>query len=240
VRLYKSDASVPKSLRFTPEFEKLIARWDADWSRTWNDYTRRLSIAPDTDFEAVGARLRKEFEGAEVYPDYTGEIQPIQAGLAALKATKLGVDLYPQSDELLFNWAYFIILTERSPEGRAALKTLAGDYERPIVYFRRAFESNPEGVMSARTFLDLGGRWLGRPQFYDAGVEFVGAGAQLHPKDARLRELLGDFLARQGKSDSAAENYRAAYNIDPTLAKGLSADEYVAGRLKAAAEPKKN
>jgi CubicO group peptidase (beta-lactamase class C family) len=240
VRLYKSDASVPKSLRFTPEFEKLIARWDADWSRTWNDYTRRLSIAPDTDFEAVGARLRKEFEGAEVYPDYTGEIQPIQAGLAALKATKLGVDLYPQSDELLFNWAYFIILTERSPEGRAALKTLAGDYERPIVYFRRAFESNPEGVMSARTFLDLGGRWLGRPQFYDAGVEFVGAGAQLHPKDARLRELLGDFLARQGKPDSAAENYRAAYNIDPTLAKGLSADEYVAGRLKAAAEPKKN
>jgi CubicO group peptidase (beta-lactamase class C family) len=239
VRLYKSDPTIPKSLRFTPEFEKLIARWEADWARTWDDYTRRLSIAPESDFDAVGARLRKQFEGAEVYPDYTGHIQPIQSGMVALKSARLGVDLYPYADELLFNWAYFIILTEPQPGGVAALKAL-GDYERPVVYFRRAFESNPDGVMRAGTFLNLGGRWLGRPQFYDAAVEFVGAGVQLHPKDAKLRELLGDFLARKGKPDSAAENYRAAYTIDPTLAKGSSADEYVAGRLKAAAEQKKN
>jgi CubicO group peptidase (beta-lactamase class C family) len=240
VRLYKSDAKTPKTLRFTPEFEKLIARWDADWSRTWNDYTRRLSIAPDTDFDAVGARLRKDFAGAEVYPDFTGAIQPIQSGLVALKSAKLGVDLYPHSDELLFNWGYFIILSELSPEGRAALKGVGGEYERPVVYFRRAYESNPDGVMSAKTFLDLGGRWLARPQFADAGIEFVGAGVQLHPKDAKLREMLGDFYARKGRPDAAAENYRAAYNIDPALAKGLSADDYVAGRLKAAGEQKKN
>src|SRR5215207_8644210 len=156
VRLYKSDPKTPKPLRFTPEFEKQLARWDADWSRTWNDYTRRLSIAPDTDFDAVGARLRKEFAGAEVYPDYTGDIQPIQSGMVALKSARLGVDLYPHSDELLFNWGFFIILTERQPGGVAALKAL-GEYERPVVYFRRALESNPGGVMGAKTFLDLGG-----------------------------------------------------------------------------------
>jgi len=239
VRLYKSDPQTPKSLRFTPDFERLIARWDADWARTWNDYTRHLTIAPDTDFDAVGARLRKEFEGAEVYPDYTGDIQPIQSGMAALKAGKLGVDLYPYSDELLFNWGYFIILSEISPEWRAPLKQVAGEYERPVVYFRRAYESNADGVMRAQTFLDLGGRWLNRPQFYDAAVEFVGAGVQLHPRDAKLRELLGDFLARKGKSEEAAESYRQAYTIDPARAKGASADEYVAGRLKAA-EQKKN
>ena len=94
--------------------------------------------------------------------------------------------------------------------------------------------------MRAKTFLDLGARWLARPPFYDAAVEFVGAGVELHPKDAKLRELLGDFLARQGQTAAAAESYRAAYNIDPGLAKGLSADEYVARRLKAAAEQKKN
>lgn len=239
VRLYKSDSKSPKPLRFTPEFEKRISGWDADWSRTWNAYTRRLSIAPDTDFDAVGARLRKEFAGAEVYPDYTRDIQPIQSGMVALKSARLGVDLYPYSDELLFNWAYFIILTELQPGGVAMLKAL-GDYERPIVYFRRAFESNPEGVMRAQTFLDIGGRWLSRPQMTDAGLEYIGAGVQLHPKDAKLRELLGDFLARKGQTDAAAESFRAAYNIDPGLAKGLSADEYVARRLKAAAEQKKN
>ena len=239
VRLYKSDPKTPKSLRFTPEFEKMIARWDADWSRTWNDYTRHLTIAPDTDFDAVGARLRKEFAGAEVYPDYTGAIQPIQSGMVALKSARLGVDLYQHSDELLFNWAYFIILTERQPGGAAALKAL-GDYERPLVYFRRAFESNPDGVMRAKTFLDIGASWLKRPQMTDAGIEYVGAGVELHPKDTVLREMLGDFLARKGRLDAAAESYRAAYTIDPGVARGLSADEYVAGRLKAAAEQKKN
>ena len=240
VRLYKADSSVPKALRFTPEFERQLARWDADWSRTWNDYTRTLTLAPDTDFDAVGARLRKEFAGAEVYPDYTSSIQPIQQGVAALKAHKLGVDLYPNSDELLFNWAYFIILSELSPEGRAALKQVAGEYERPPVYFRRAFESNPDGVMRAATFLDIGGRWLARPQLTDAGVELVGAGAALHPRNAALREMLGDFHARKGRVDVASENYRQAYALDPALAKGSSADEYVAGKIKAAAELKKN
>ena len=240
MRLYKSDSSIPKALRFTPEFEKLLARWDADWARTWNEYTRALFIEPGTDFDAVGARLRKELAGAEVYPDYTWSLQPIQQGLVALKAHKLGVDLYPYSDELLFNWGYFIILSELSPEGRAALKQVAGDYERPAVYFQRAYEANPDGVMRAGTFLDIGSRWLARPQLTDAGVEFIGAAVALYPKDAALRQMLGDFHARKGRPEVAAENYRQAYNIDPGLARGASADEYVAGRLKAAAEQKKN
>ena len=55
-------------------------------ARTWNDYTRSVVFANDMDFDAVGARLRKEFAGAEVYPDFTNDIQPIQQGLAAFKA----------------------------------------------------------------------------------------------------------------------------------------------------------
>jgi tetratricopeptide (TPR) repeat protein len=192
------------------------------------------------DFDAVGARLRKEFDGAEVYPDYTGALQPIQQGLVALKAHKLGIELYPHSDELLFNWGYFIILTELSPEGRAALKQVAGEYERPLVYFRRAFEANPDGVMRVGTFLDIGGRWLTRPQLTDAGIEYLGAAIALYPKNAAAREMLGDFHARKGRADVAAENYRQAYALDPARAKGMSADDYVAARLKAAAELKKN
>ena len=240
VRLYKSDSKIPKALRFTPEFEKLIARWDADWSRTWSDYTRHLTIAADTNFDVVGARLRKEFAGAEVYPDFTKDIQPIQqGGLTVFKAQKLGVDLYPYSDELLFNWAYFILLGEMSPEGRAALKEIAGEYERPAVYFQRAHASNPDGVMRVQTFLDIGGRWLGRPQFTEAGFEFVNVGVQLHPKDAKLRVMLGDFLVLKGKLDSAAEHYQAAYNIEPSVAKGVPVNEWVKSKLKVD-EQKKN
>ena len=239
VRLYKSGASVPKALRFTPEFEKTIARWDADWARTWNDDTRALGITRETDFDAVGARLRREFAGAEVYPDFTNDIQPIQQGMVALKSHKLGIDLYPRSAELLFNWGYFIILSELSPEGRAALKQVAGEYERPMLYFERAHLSNPEGPTRVQTFLDIGKRWGERPQMLDAAVELVSAGVWVHRRDAPLRVLLGDLLARKGRLDSAAENYHAAYSFDPSIGKGQSETEYVAGKIKVAQELKK-
>jgi CubicO group peptidase (beta-lactamase class C family) len=230
VRLYKSDSSVPKQFRFTTAFEKLIERWDADWSKTWNDYTRSLAITPETDFDAVGARLRKEFANAEVYPDYVSDLQPIQQGLAALKASKLGVDLYPHSDELLFNWAYFLIISEHSDQWRAALKTVTPDYERPVVYFRRAFESNPDGVMRAKTFLDLGGRWLKRPEMTATALDFVSVAVELYPKDAALNEMLGDFLQRAGRKDEAATAYRKAFALDPNVAKGSTLDAYLASK----------
>ncbi|HKG14380.1 MAG TPA: serine hydrolase domain-containing protein [Pyrinomonadaceae bacterium] len=231
VRLYKSDSSVPKQLRFTPAFEKLIERWDADWSRTWNEYTRTLVMTPETDFDAVGARLRKEFAGAEVYPDYVAYLQPIQQGIAALKAPKLGVELYPHSDELLFNLAYFIIVYGQSEGGRAAIKAVAPDHEPPAAYLRRAFESNPDGVMRAKTFLDVGGGWLKKPERTGAGVELLGAAAGLHTKDAAVREMFGDFLRRAGRTAEAEASYRKAFALDPNVAKGSTLEAYLAGKL---------
>ena len=233
VRLYKSDTKIPKELRFTSSFEKLIERWEADWARTWNDYTRRLVITPATDFDAVGARLRREFAGAEVYPDFTGEIQPIQSGVVALKSGKLGIDLYTHSDELLFNWGFFIILSEMSAEGRAAIKQHVGDYERPAHYFKRAFESNPNGVMRPKTFTDIAARWLARPQMHDGGLALLGAGIEVHPANAALRAMLADFFLKKGQKEQAVENYRKAFALDPNFGKGVSVEDYIARKLSA-------
>ncbi|MBC7930377.1 MAG: serine hydrolase [Rubrivivax sp.] len=238
VRLYKADATVPKAVRFTPAFEKLVERWNADWARTWNDYTRHLAITPETDFDAVGARLRRDFAGAEVYPDFTNAIQPIQTGMVAFKSAKLGIDLYPHSDELLFNWGYFIILGELSEGGRAALKEIAPGYERPVGYFKRAFESNPSGVMRAKTFTDIGARWLGRPEMAQAGLEYLSAAVELHPKNAALHEMLGDFQLRKGEKALAEESYRKAFALDANIGKGVSVDEYVARKMNSPAEKK--
>jgi hypothetical protein len=231
VRLYKSDPSAPKQLRFTPAFEKLIGRWDADWSRTWNDYTRSLVITPETDFDAVGARLRKEFAGAEVYPDYVAYLQPIQQGIPALKAPKLGVELYPYSDELLFNLAYYLITFAGAEGGPAAIKSVVPDHEPPAAYLRRAYEANPDGVMRARTFLDIGAGWLRRPERTDAGVEFLGAAAALHTKDAAVQEMFGDFLLRAGRKAEAEAQYRKAFALDSAIAKGSTLDAYLASKL---------
>jgi CubicO group peptidase (beta-lactamase class C family) len=234
-RLYKSDPSVPKSLRFTPAFEKTIERWDADWSKTWNEYTRSLVFTQQTDFDAVGARLRKEFAGAEVYPDYTGDLQPIQQGINALKAPKLGVELNPYSDELLFNLAYYLITFGGAEGGPAAIKAIIPDHEPPAVYLRRAYEANPDGVMRARTFLDIGAGWLNRPERTNAGVEFLGAAAGLYPKDAAVQEMFGDFLTRAGRKAEAEAEYRKAFALDANVAKGATLDAYLAGKAAASA-----
>lgn len=232
VRLYNSDSQIPANLRFTSTFESIVERWNRDWMRTWNDYTRNVDLTPASDLNAIGMRLKKEFAGAEVYPDFTVDLQRIQQGEAALIASKLGADLYPTSDEVLFNLAYFLIIFEQTNEGRATARRLLGDYERPLVYFRRAFESNPGGVMAAGTFLDLGRRWLRRPETQTAAIELVGAGIELHPKSGALHELYGDLLLRKGQPDQARANFLKAYELDSRLAKGASMEDYVAGRMK--------
>jgi len=232
VQLYKTNPNIPTQLRFTSSFESLIERWNTDWTRTWNDYTKNLELTAASDFTAIGARLRKEFAGAEVYPDFTAKLQPIQQGEASLTAAKLGVDLYPTSDELLFNLGYFLIIAEQMNGGRAAAQRLLGSYERPLVYFQRAFESNPNGVMVVGTFLDLGRRWLRRPEMHGAALELVNAGVALHPKSGALFELLGDLQLRKGQTDQAIANFRKAYELDPKLGNGASVDDYVAARMK--------
>jgi tetratricopeptide (TPR) repeat protein len=232
VRLYKSDKGISTQLRFTPAFEALIERWNTDWTRTWNDYTRNVVLSANADLVSTGARLTKEFAGAEVYPDFSRDFQRIQLGEFSLTSSKIGVDLYPTSDELLFNLGYFLIVFEQSKEGRDAARRIAGNYERPLVYFKRAFAANPHGVMAPQTFLDLGRRWLRRSEMHAAAVEFVTDGIVLHPKEAALYELLGDLLIRKGQSEQAATNFRTAYQLDPKLAKGATLEEYVAARMK--------
>src|SRR4030095_629276 len=112
VKLYKQDAGIQAEFMFTRSFETLIERWNSDWKRTWNEYTSNLELAPGPELTTIGARLRKEFAGAEVYPDFTNDLQRIQQGEFALISSKIGVDLYPHADELLFNLGYFLIMAE--------------------------------------------------------------------------------------------------------------------------------
>jgi len=200
--------------------------------RHGSDYTRNVELTVHSDLVAIGERLRKEFAGAEVYPDYSNVLQGIQQGEAAIRASKLGVDLYPNSDELLFNLGYFLLIGEQTEEGRKVILGLIGSHDRPLNYFKRAFASNPNGVMAARTFLDLGRRWLTRLEMHGVALEFVSNGIELHPQHAALNELLGDLLIRKGQPDQAATAFRKAYQLDPTLGKGATLEEYVAARMK--------
>ncbi|MBD0324943.1 MAG: serine hydrolase [Pyrinomonadaceae bacterium] len=230
IAMYKSDSKHPKELRFDAAFEKMVTKWNEDWARTWNNYTRHLRLTRETDFTLVGERLKKEFAGAEVYPDYTKDIQPIQSGMVALKAGKLGIELYPRSDELNFNWGFFIVVTEDTEEGRTVLRNTIGETEPALVYFRRALEANPNGPARAKTFLDITRNWANRPEMLSRGLALLKIAVDLHPKDAALHERLGDFLVRKNQKELAIEAYRKALTLDPKIAQGTDTEVFIARR----------
>ncbi|MGH7598446.1 MAG: serine hydrolase domain-containing protein, partial [bacterium] len=52
IAAYKKDSNIPKTMRFEAPFEKMMAQWQQDWQKTWNQETRNLAITPASDFEA--------------------------------------------------------------------------------------------------------------------------------------------------------------------------------------------
>ena len=145
-------------------------------------------------------------------------------------ATKLGVDFYPNAD-IVIQLGYFLIMTERTEEGRAIAKRLLGDYERPPS-ISTCLCSKPWRRNGGSDFYRSGRRWLRNPQMHDAAVQFVSDGIVLHPKSAALHELLGDPLVPKGRTEQAADSFRMAYQLDSKLAKGATLEEYVAARMK--------
>jgi tetratricopeptide (TPR) repeat protein len=149
--------------------------------------------------------------------------------LVALRAGKPGIDLYPRSDELNFNWGFFLLVTGDAEEGRALFKSNVGEPEPALVYFKRAAEINPEGVARAKTFLDIARGWVGRPEMRSRGIALLRVGVELHPTEAALFDRLGDFLARQGQKEEAVEAYRRALALAPKLVpEGQDAETYIA------------
>src|SRR5215475_104804 len=90
IKLYQSQPDFPKDLRFNEAFEKVIAKWNEDWTRTWNDYTQHLAITTVSDIDALGQKLKQLFDGAEVYPNFVWGLRnaSFQSG-NGVKAAKL-------------------------------------------------------------------------------------------------------------------------------------------------------
>src|SRR5262245_9267848 len=127
VELDQADAKYSKELRFSEACEKLIAKWNQDWSRVWNDETRHIAITPWSDLDAAGEILKRNFTGADVLPNYIDSLMGIRDAQQSVKATKLTVDLYPQHSLANGVWGIMLTLAETTAEGREMVKKASGD-----------------------------------------------------------------------------------------------------------------
>lgn len=209
VAAYKKDSQISKAARFDAPFEKMMAQWQQDWRKTWNEEMRGLKISPASDFDALAAKLKPRFAGAQVYPSFIEEFNECIQQLSwrgererALQAGKAGVELYPNSDALNAYYGIAQIFFGEGENGRASI--------------RKAAAMNPNGLAGpgglnnmAYQIADLGK--------VEAAMAILQVAVELYPKTANLYDSLGEFYLKKDQKEKAIEFYNKALQIDPNL-----------------------
>jgi CubicO group peptidase (beta-lactamase class C family) len=214
VTTYKKDSKFSKAVRFDAAFEKTIAQWQQDWQKTWTPETRSLTITPGSDFDALAAQLQPVFARAQVYPNFVEAFNQSIQQLAlrgerekALKAGKVGVDLYPNSDGLN---AYYGIA-----------QIFFGDSENGKAFIKKAAAINANGVAGPNGLNNMAYQLAGIGKV-EAGMAILQTAVELYPKEANLYDSIGEFYLKQDQKEKAIEFYQKALQIDPNLASAKS------------------
>ena len=216
VALCRADAKWPREQRFSEAVEKLLLKWDEDWTRAWNDEARRVAITAETDFDALGEKLKRAFANAEVYPNFIDALLSVQERPQSFKASKLAVDLYPQHPRANAVWGATLALVDTSEERREMFKKAVGAVESPLEYFKKSLALNPDGLASARTLHQAARDWASQKRVDDA-LALLKVAVELHPKSAPLYDALGDVHQQKGQKELARQAYEKAVEADPNF-----------------------
>lgn len=207
--MYKANPSHPAKLRFSEAFENLVARWNRDWTKTWNDYTRRFTYTAGADLKNIENNLSKLFAGADAYPNLIKQLLEIRQSFEAQKdwdkaasTAKIAAELYPQSDTTNGYYAISLIIVGKKDEARTFLK--------------KAQEINSRGIASAGAVNQIGLAIAGADKL-EAGIEWLKLATEFYPKEAALYGSLGDLYQKQGRREQAIDSYKKALEVDPNL-----------------------
>lgn len=94
---------IPYAFRFNKDFEETVERWEKDWEKTLNDYTRTLFISAFSEPQKL-KELKGIFYGAKIYPNFAPQFGEAVRKLylkgnfeKAIEMAKLSKELYPES-----------------------------------------------------------------------------------------------------------------------------------------------
>ncbi|MDH7513960.1 MAG: hypothetical protein QHH14_13520, partial [Clostridiales bacterium] len=208
IRLTTSENAAKRHPRFRPEFASLMAGWEKDWSRTYTEEVRRLSLTPGSDFVRTMARLKEEFSGASLYPDFTAALSSAAEHYLrrdnpdrAIAILKSGQPLYPASPALNVSL------------GLAHL--WKGDTETARSFYGRAHElDSTHPAVSVERYIASGG-FLARAEKNKEALELGEIALTFYPKETRLYVELSDLCATLGQKERAVDYLKKALQIDP-------------------------
>jgi CubicO group peptidase (beta-lactamase class C family) len=209
IAMYKSHPGYPAELRFSEPFEKLIERWNEDWTKTWNNYTRRFPFTAGSDLNSIEDNLVRLFATAEIYPNLIKQLlelrqsfEPRKEWEKAARAAKIAAELYPQTDTTNTYYAISLVIIGKKDEARESLK--------------KAAAINSRGIASAGAINQIALALVGIDKL-DAAIDWLKIGTEIYPKGAALYSSLGDLYGKQGRQEQAIEAYKKTLEIDSTF-----------------------
>ncbi len=207
IDVYKRNPRHPANLRFNEAFESLVAIWNQDWTKTWNDYTRRFWFTAGSDVKTIEANLNRLFTGAEVYPNLIRQLLDLRQFLESQKeyekaaeTAKIAASLYPRSDTTNTYYAISLSLLGKMDQARESLK--------------RASAINSKGMASPRVLNQIALALAGANKL-DTGIEWLKIATDIYPKEPALYGTLGDFYLKQNLREQAINAYKKALEVDP-------------------------
>jgi tetratricopeptide (TPR) repeat protein len=213
--MYKADARYPAELRFNEPFEKLVEKWNSDWTKTWNNYTQRFDFTAGSDLKNIDQTLRPLFSGAEVYPNLINQLLDLRLSFekkkdfaSAADASRLAAELYPQSDRATVFYAISLTLLGKKDEARTTL--------------RKVVAINSKGIASPGAMNQIALAIAGADKL-SAAISWLEISTEIYSTDANLFATLGDFYEKNGRPEQAIEVYKRALAIDPNFEKAKAA-----------------
>lgn len=215
IRMYKADSRYPADLRFNESFENLVERWDRDWARTWNDYTRRFDFTAGSDLNNIEQNLTPLFKGAEVYPNLINQLLDLRQSFEAKKdsesgrkAASIAAQLYPQSDRAAVFHGISLAMLGKKEDARSEIK--------------RAAAINSKGMASSAVLNRIALAIAETGKLSEA-ISWLEISVEIYPNDAALFGTFGDLYQKAGRVERAVEMYKKALEIDPNNEKAKAA-----------------
>lgn len=200
---YLKISNLPNEFNLSNQTKKTIAEWNQDWEKTCNDFTRRLVIAPFSDFDQIGRQLKKMFSVAKVYPNFSRDLANATSYFylngnpeKASKIAKSTIELYPElplSNVFLAN-SYICI----------------GKKDEALKLYKKAMEINPEDGSISTGRLNQYATELAYHGQLDKAEELLNIAIELYPKEAIFFNSIAEIYLRKGKA-----YFEKALKVDP-------------------------
>lgn len=215
------DNSMRDDLRFSEPFAALVSDMAGDWKKSNTAYVRQLWLLPDADLDALAKTLRTSFAGTTVYPNLVDDFfsvtrQHVLNGnrAGALRASRIAVELYPESPMPSFLEGVSWILNNDKARAIAALKRSA------------ALNPATNAPASAGGLNNIAYQLAGVGMIDDA-IAILQTAIELYPKEANLYDSIGEFQLKKGEKTKAVASYQKALDTNPTYPNAAAAKEIV-------------